>query len=55
LRERMTLRDALSELIGSGVERGVVVSDTGDGVRGTLSIETIRRLSSRAEAGLRDE
>jgi hypothetical protein len=46
----MTLRDALSALIGSGVERGVVVSDTEDGVRGTLSIETIQRLSSRAEA-----
>jgi hypothetical protein len=27
----MTLRDALSELIGAGVERGVVVSDTEDG------------------------
>jgi osmoprotectant transport system ATP-binding protein len=55
LEERMTLRDALSELIGSGVERGVVGSDTKDGVRGTLSIETIRRLSSRTEAGQRGE
>src|ERR687897_1900986 len=55
LGERMTLRDALSELIGSGVERGIVVSDTEDGIRGILSIETIRRLSSRAEAGQRGE
>ena len=55
LGERMTLRDALSELIGAGVERGVVVSDTEDGIRGTLSIETIRRLSSRAETGRRGE
>jgi osmoprotectant transport system ATP-binding protein len=55
LGERMTLRDALSKLIGYGVERGVVVSDTEDGVRGTLSIETIRRLSSRAETGQRVE
>jgi osmoprotectant transport system ATP-binding protein len=54
LEEQMTLRDALSELIGSGVERGAVVSDTEDGVRGTLSIETIRRLSSRAEADARE-
>jgi osmoprotectant transport system ATP-binding protein len=53
LGEQMTLRDALSELIGSGAERGAVVSDTEDGVRGTLSIETIRRLSSRAEAEAR--
>jgi osmoprotectant transport system ATP-binding protein len=53
LGEQMTLRDALSELIGSGVERGAVVSDMEDGVRGTLSIETIRRLSSRAEADAR--
>ena len=55
LGERMTLRDALSELIGAGVERGVVVSDTEDRIRGTLSIETIRRLSSRAETGRRGE
>ena len=53
LGDQMTLRDALSELIGSGVERGAVVSDSEDGVRGTLSIETIRRLSSRTEAGQR--
>ncbi len=55
LRDQMTLRDALSELIGAGVERGVVVSDTEDRIRGTLSIETIRRLSSRAETGRRGE
>jgi osmoprotectant transport system ATP-binding protein len=55
LGERMTLRDALSELIGAGVERGLVVSDTEDRIRGTLSIGTIRRLSSRAETGRRGE
>jgi osmoprotectant transport system ATP-binding protein len=45
---RMNLKDALSELIGAGAERGVVVSDE-DEVRGTLSIETIRQLSHQAE------
>ncbi len=48
LSERMNLKDALSELIGAGVERGSVVSDK-DAVRGTLSIETIQRLSHGAE------
>lgn len=55
LKERMNLKDALSALIGAGVERGLVVSDSEDGVHGTLSIETIRRLSSRAEAGQRGD
>ena len=55
LKEQMNLKDALSALIGAGVERGVVVSDSEDRVRGTLSIETIRRLSSRAEAEQRGE
>ena len=53
LGEQMTLRDALSELMGSGVERGAVVSEAEDGARGTLSIETIRRLISRVEAEAR--
>ena len=51
---RMSLKDALSELIGAGVERGVVVSN-GDGVQGTLSIETIRQLSHRAGVEHRGE
>ena len=51
---RMSLKDALSELIGAGVERGVVVSH-GDGVQGTLSIETIRQLSHRAGVEHRGE
>ena len=46
---RTNLRDALSALIGAGVESGVVVSD-GDEVRGALSIDAIRRLSHQAEA-----
>ena len=54
LSERMNLKDALSELIGAGVERGVVVSDR-DGVSGTLSIDTIRQLSHQAEAEQRGE
>jgi osmoprotectant transport system ATP-binding protein len=54
LSERMNLKDALSELIGSGAERGVVVAN-GDGVRGTLSISNIQRLSHRAEDEQRSE
>ncbi len=54
LNERTNLRDALSALIGAGVERGVVVSD-GDEVRGALSIDAIRRLSHQAEAEQRGE
>ncbi len=50
INERTNLKDALSELVGAGAERGVVVSD-GD-IRGTLSISTIRRLSHRAEKRL---
>ena len=46
---RTNLRDALSALIGAGVESGVVVSD-GDEVCGALSIDAIRRLSHQAEA-----
>src|SRR4051794_29919992 len=55
LSERMNLKDALSELIGADAERAVVVSDAEDRVRGTLSIETIRRLSHQAETKQRDE
>ena len=54
LNVRTNLRDALSALIGAGVERGVVVSD-GDEVRGALSIDAIRRLSHQAEAERRSE
>ena len=49
LNVRTNLRDALSALIGAGVERGVVISD-GDEVRGALTIDAIRRLSHQAEA-----
>ncbi|MCA1738036.1 MAG: ABC transporter ATP-binding protein [Actinobacteria bacterium] len=49
LSERMNLKDALSELIGAGAERGAVVSN-GDGVSGTLSLDTIRRLCQQPEA-----
>jgi osmoprotectant transport system ATP-binding protein len=55
LSERMNLKDALSELIGADAERAVVVSDAEDRVRGTLSIETIRRLSHQAETKQHDE
>jgi len=54
LNVRMNLRDALSALIGAGVERGVVVSER-DEVRGALSIDAIRRLSHQAEANQRGE
>jgi osmoprotectant transport system ATP-binding protein len=48
--ERTTLKDALSEMIGAGVERGLVVSDR-DGIRGTISIQKIKNLSFQAQAG----
>ncbi|HEY6752942.1 MAG TPA: ATP-binding cassette domain-containing protein, partial [Rubrobacteraceae bacterium] len=54
LNVRTNLRDALSTLIGAGVERGVVISD-GDEVRGALTIDAIRRLSHQAEAKQRGE
>lgn len=44
--EQTTLKDALSEMIGSGSERGVVVS--GEDVLGSLTLDAIRRLSGRA-------
>ena len=48
--ERTNLKDALSEMIGAGAERGLVVSDR-SGVRGTISIQQIKNLSHRTEAG----
>ncbi len=50
INERTNLKDALSEMIGAGVERGLVVSERDD-VRGTISIQKIKNLSHRAEAG----
>ena len=45
LSEQTSLKDALSEMIGSGVERGVVVSD--GNVLGSLTLDAIRQLSGR--------
>ncbi len=47
--ERTNLKDALSEMIGAGVERGLVVSHHND-VRGTISIQKIKNLSYRTQA-----
>ena len=46
LSEQTSLKDALSEMIGSGVERGVVVSE--GNVLGSLTLDAIRQLSGRA-------
>lgn len=48
----LTLRQALSELIGSGAERGVVAAGDG-GARGAISLDDIREFSRArtAEAG----
>jgi osmoprotectant transport system ATP-binding protein len=43
----MSLKDALSEMIGAGAERSVVVSD--DRVLGSLTLDAIRRLSGKAK------
>lgn len=43
---QMSLKDALSEMIGAGAERSVVVSD--GTVLGSLTLDAIRRLSGRA-------
>jgi len=48
LNEGASLRDALSDLIGSGSEKGLVVADGGES-RGVLTIGAIRGLSHRAE------
>jgi len=47
LPEQASLKDALSEMIGSGAERVLVLSGDG-GVRGSLSLDGLRRLSGRA-------
>jgi osmoprotectant transport system ATP-binding protein len=48
--ERLTLKDALSEIIGAGSDRGLVIPDgNGGDPRGTLSIDAIRTLSHDAE------
>ena len=48
--DKLTLKDALSEIIGAGAERGLVVPDgNGGNPRGTLSIDAIRTLSHDAE------
>ncbi|MGH3090031.1 MAG: ABC transporter ATP-binding protein [Rubrobacteraceae bacterium] len=46
LERTMSLKDALSEMIGAGEERGVVVSD--GHVMGSLTLDAIRKLSGRA-------
>ena len=49
-----SLKDALSELIGSGADRGVVYSEessNGDGDRGTITLDGIRELSRSGDAG----
>ena len=46
----LTLKDALSEIIGAGADRGLVIPDgNGGSPRGTLSIDSIRTLSHDAE------
>jgi osmoprotectant transport system ATP-binding protein len=45
LSNRMSLKDALSEMIGAGAERSVVVSD--GNVLGSLTLDAIRQLSGR--------
>jgi osmoprotectant transport system ATP-binding protein len=46
----LTLKDALSEIIGAGADRGLVVPDgNGGSASGTLSIDAIRTLSHNAE------
>ncbi|CAN5865204.1 N/A [soil metagenome] len=45
---QLTLKDALSELIGSGADRGLVYSEdgsNGNGDRGTITLDNIRELS----------
>jgi osmoprotectant transport system ATP-binding protein len=46
LSRQTSLKDALSEMIGAGSERGVVVSD--GNVLGSLTLDAIRRLSGKA-------
>ncbi len=50
LSDQLTLKDALSEIIGAGADRGVVIPEgNGGSPRGTLSIDAIRTLSHDAE------
>ncbi len=45
-----TLRDALSEIIGAGADRGLVVTDgeSNGGSRGTITLDSIRKISHGA-------
>ena len=48
--EHLTLKDALSEIIGAGADRGLVIpGGNGGSPSGTLSIDSIRTLSHDAE------
>ena len=48
--DQLTLKDALSEIIGAGSDRGLVIPDgNGGNPSGTLSIDAIRTLSHNAE------
>src|SRR4028118_1387600 len=50
IRDQLTLKDALSEIIGAGSDRGLVIPDgNGGNPSGTLSIDAIRTLSHDAE------
>ncbi|MGB3635632.1 MAG: ABC transporter ATP-binding protein, partial [Rubrobacteraceae bacterium] len=52
--EKLSLKDALSELIGSDAERGLVYSEdgsNGNGKRGTITLDHIRELSRSVEDG----
>ncbi len=54
INENLSLKDALSELIGSDAERGLVYSEdgsNGNGNRGTITLDNIRELSRSVEDG----
>ncbi|WP_119067245.1 ABC transporter ATP-binding protein [Rubrobacter indicoceani] len=54
--EGWTLRDALSEIIGAGTDRGIVVTENNGGSsKGTLTLDTIRKISHGADVPLRKE
>ncbi|MGI8650398.1 MAG: ABC transporter ATP-binding protein [Rubrobacter sp.] len=54
--EGWTLRDALSEIIGAGTDRGIVVTENNGGSsKGTLTLDTIRKISHGAEVPLQDD
>ncbi len=55
LSEQMSLKDALSEMIGAGEERGLVYAGANGEERGSLTIDAIRKLSHKAEASDGDE